>query len=531
MPDDSPNNKRIANIGLWLALAGLSLLWAQLLWFLRHSWSPESSYNYGWLVPPLALLLLTLRVKEANSIQPLKPSPTRSLLFAAIFVCFLTFVLARLLIEVNPFWRLPLWLGTLSLIAASLATTYIAAGAELLRKAAFPLLFLLTMVPWPAFFERQVINAFTSLVTIVAVESLRVLGHPAEQLGNIIQVGSLSVGVEEACSGIKSLQGLGMIALFIGAFWRLTPLGRISLLLLSAVITVLFNLARSLTLSLLLINEGQGKFDQWHDTIGYTAFGLGLLVLFIAASRIRSIDTPKSAPLKTKAPLIRFPPSTGIAIQLLALAPWAITELWYDDKQSTQDDKVDWVVDVQGAATPSVEIQDLPIHSRIEELLGYDYGYHVAALIPQRSLAVELWHYGYTGESKTNSLGAYGHSPTVCMTASGATLKYRNAPLLVDLGAMEIPFQHFVFRLPDGKTSQVFWCLWDDLYHGETGEIEGRSRTAQFISAFKRQRSFRRKVALLGIQDEDSARARTEIKYLIRELFLLQRNGKTFRFQ
>lgn len=521
--------KLVPNKGLWLATLGLTGLWVQLIWFLRYSWAPESSYNYGWLVPPLTALLLYLRLKETPRIEALSSSAAKTASIVLIFLCLVGFLVARLLIEVNPFWRLPLWLGAGCLVVASIATLALSGGWALARKATYPLLFSLTMVPWPSFIEKSVINAFTTLVTHVSVISLQFLGHPAEQFGNIIQVGELSVGVEEACSGIKSLQGLGMMALFVGAFWKLLLPGRIGLIIWAIAITTFFNLARSLTLSLIVINGGQSTFDEWHDTVGYAAFGFGLVALFFIGSRMQS--KPESpAKLSGKAPLT-FPFKTGIAITVLALAPWLITEVWYGGEREQEGRGVDWIVDTQGFATDQFEIQSLPIHERITEILGYDYGYHLAVLKNNQRFAAEIWHYGYTGESKSNSLGAYAHSPTICMTASGATLKTKNDPLIVDLGALAIPFQHYVFRLPNGQSSQVFWCLWDDLFQGKTETIEGRDRLAQFASAFERQRSFKRKVALLGLPGENQAEARKEVTKIVRELFLLQKDGKTFRFQ
>lgn len=515
--------------GSTILFIAMALAWGQMLWFLHYNWSSESSYNYGWVVPPLALLLLIPRLKQ-NACDIEKSAA--GINWSLIGIGLIGFVCSRILIEVNPFWRLPLWSGACSLILATWAWIRLQRGPAIARASLFPLFFSLTMVPWPSMVQKHIINALTELVTRVSVETLQLIGHPAERLGNIIQMGSTIVGVEEACSGIKSLQALGMIALFVGAYWGIRLSGRLILLLAAISLTLLFNLARSITLSLLVVNGGQDLFDAWHDTVGYIALGLGLVCLFYLGSKFPISEEAAQAtpPAKPRLPSL----SSGLASTtlLLAMVPFFISELWYRDNAATDIDKrIDWTVDLHGVASDKLQTQSLPIHPRVEETLGFDYGHHLAVKQAEEAFSAELWYYGFTGESKSKSLMAYGHSPNICMAASGAVMQDQLGPLRVDLGAFEIPFQHFTFLLPDGRKSQVFWCLWDDLYRGETESVAGRSRFAQFKSVFSRQRSLKRKIALLGIPVEDAAEGRAVATELIRDLFLLKQGDKTFRYK
>ncbi|MDQ8188184.1 exosortase/archaeosortase family protein [Pelagicoccus sp. SDUM812002] len=519
-------------IGNAITLLAMAVAWGQLLWFLHYNWSSESSYNYGWVVPPLALLLLVPRLREASE-RPKAPNTSLGLNWSFIAIGLLEFVFSRVLIEVNPFWRLPLWSGACSLIFATWAWIRLRWGLAAGRASIFPLCFSLTMVPWPSMVEKHIINALTELVTRVSVEALQIIGHPAERMGNIIQMGSVTVGVEEACSGIKSLQALSMIALFVGAYWGLKVSGRSLLLLAAICLTLLFNLGRSITLSLLVVNGGQEVFDQWHDTVGYIALGLGLICLFYLGSKLPVAENPapsepKGSPRNWNS-LARGPASLAL---VFALVPFFVSELWYRDLAELEDSKrIDWTVDLYGVATPNLQTETLPIHPRIEDILGFDYGHHLSIKEVEQERPAELWYYGFTGESKSKSLMAYGHSPTICMTASGALMQSRLEPLRVDLGALEIPFQHYSFRLPNGQMSQVFWCLWDDLHRGETESVDGASRLAQFKSVFSRQRSLQRKVALLGVPVNDPEQGRLIATKLVRDLFLLKQGDKTFRYK
>jgi hypothetical protein len=54
------------------------------------------------------------------------------------------------------------------------------------------------------------------------VEVLGWLGIPAMAHGNVIEVATGMVGIDEACSGIRSFQSSLMISLFFGEFYALS---------------------------------------------------------------------------------------------------------------------------------------------------------------------------------------------------------------------------------------------------------------------------------------------------------------------
>ena len=64
--------------------------------------------------------------------------------------------------------------------------------------------------------EQPVIQGLTRLNTALTVEILGLLGIPAVPQGNVIELATGSVGIDEACSGIRSLQATLMISLFLG---------------------------------------------------------------------------------------------------------------------------------------------------------------------------------------------------------------------------------------------------------------------------------------------------------------------------
>ena len=86
--------------------------------------------------------------------------------------------------------------------------------------AIFPLLFLSTGIPWPTAFEYPVTTGLMNGIASFLSEILPFAGIPARREGTMIVLLNCTVGIEEACSGIRSLQSAFMIALAAGEIFR-----------------------------------------------------------------------------------------------------------------------------------------------------------------------------------------------------------------------------------------------------------------------------------------------------------------------
>jgi exosortase len=138
-----------------------------------------------------------------------------------------------------------------------------------------------------------------SNVTSFVLHTLHVFGVPARQQGNVIELATTSVGVEEACSGIRSL----VSCLYAGAFfaaWQVRRTGpRILLLVAAPLLAIGMNFARSLLLTL-LANSGRDITGPWHDWTGYAILGLTAVILgglaMLGEDRAPAVAAPTSAP-------------------------------------------------------------------------------------------------------------------------------------------------------------------------------------------------------------------------------------------
>ena len=84
--------------------------------------------------------------------------------------------------------------------------------------------------------------------TAITIQILNVIGTLAVQHGNVIELSTGPVGIDDACTGVRSLQATFMVALFLGAFYRLTPLRRILLVVAGLLLAFVCNIGRTFLL-------------------------------------------------------------------------------------------------------------------------------------------------------------------------------------------------------------------------------------------------------------------------------------------
>ena len=256
------------------------------IYSLQFQWRAQEEYRFGYLVVVLVAFLVwdrwDGRPRGDTPVTTWRASGWLLVGFPLVLVAELyRHALAR-----SPASATALSLGTLSFIRASILQQW---GPQTLRHFRFPILFALIAVPMPGIFWNPIVLGLKGLVTFVNVELLNLLGIPAQQQGSVIQLPNCRVGVDEACSGIRSLQSSLMMALFIGD-QSLRRAGLRGLLVGGAVgWAVVGNIGRSLYLSLTAHRHGTEALDAVHDTAGWsvlavTLVGLGAMAWALARS-------------------------------------------------------------------------------------------------------------------------------------------------------------------------------------------------------------------------------------------------------
>jgi exosortase len=173
---------------------------------LVEAWSTDDNYSHGFLIVPLALYL-TWERRERFLGQAAKPS-----------LVGLVVVLASLLVLAAGVLGSELFLTRISLVGSLVGAVLFLQGWGRLRVLAFPLVFLLLMIPLPAIIFNQIAFPLQLLASRVGEQTLTSLDIPVLREGNVLILATTTLEVAEACSGIRSLVSLLTLGIMFGYF-------------------------------------------------------------------------------------------------------------------------------------------------------------------------------------------------------------------------------------------------------------------------------------------------------------------------
>ena len=163
-----------------------------------------------------------------------------------------------------------------------------------IRYLVFPLIILLFIVPLPPFINRMLTFQLKLAATTVSVIMLRASGVSVFQEGNIIDLGVSQLQVVDACSGMRYLMPLILIALLVGHFYGRKLWRRVILLLLVVPVSIFLNAFRIWITGMLTV-KGHEELAQsfFHDFSGWLIFMLATGILVGVAYILRKIGSNK----------------------------------------------------------------------------------------------------------------------------------------------------------------------------------------------------------------------------------------------
>ena len=150
-----------------------------------------------------------------------------------------------------------------------------------IRHLAFPLLILAFIVPLPPYINRILTFQLKLAASAIATFMLRLSGVSVFLDGNIIDLGVTQLQVVEACSGLRYLMPLFLLALLIGYFFTKGWWRNGVLVLLVVPLSVFFNALR-IWLSGILTVKGHPELVEnfFHDFSGWVIFMMAGAILF-----------------------------------------------------------------------------------------------------------------------------------------------------------------------------------------------------------------------------------------------------------
>jgi exosortase len=216
-----------------LVIAGLvAALYGPVLSQMVMQWWQDPDYSHGFVVPLFVGYVLYQRRQKLQHVQVGPNNLGFPVMLGAIVLLLAGTLGAELFLSRSSLLFL---LGGMLLFFA---------GWKMLRAVAFPLVFLVLMIPLPALIYNQVTFPLQLLASRLASNSLELFGIPVLREGNVLVLPNYSLEVVEACSGIRSLMSLIALAVAYGYFVEKRLGARITLVVLMLPIAVASNALR-----------------------------------------------------------------------------------------------------------------------------------------------------------------------------------------------------------------------------------------------------------------------------------------------
>ena len=478
------------------------IAWAGLISKLTTDWSTNPQYEFGYFVPFFILYLLGRRWSSRPAVSPLRPVVPA--ITIGLLIMFLLLPL-RIVQEANPDWRPFNWFHASVVIAFSLVPIVVIGGLHWVRHFLFPFLLIFAALPWPLATEQAVLQGLSEAVTTVTVELLNLINIPAMQRGNVIDIAAGSVGIADACSGIRSLAGTLMASLFFGEFYRLGFLKRIALVAGGCSISFLLNLCRAFFLSWRAAAEGIHSIERWHDPAGFTIFAISFASLWLLATLMmkgESGDTPPIAK-KLELPVVRLRWITCGIFWMLAVH--IMSDAWYRSREGKRPTSIEW--DLRWPEqSKSFRFTEVPHEAR--SILRYTSG--KSAKFDWNDGSLWQVYFFHWAPGRSSAQLATMHRPEVCLPAIGYKFVEQVEPVGMPISAVTIPFTGSLFEC-DGSRVYVYRCLWEDF--PVTGVTRNRnfdmSIRGRLLAAWYGRRNLGQRllqVAITGMSSEQQAR-------------------------
>jgi exosortase B len=256
-----------------LLLLACAALVAPTLWRLSQWVWPADEQGHGPLVLLVSVFLISRRWPQIRQLR-IEPSLLdRRVAWTLFAFALLMYALGRsqaiLLAEV----------GALVILTVSLVLLHW--GHRAVRLLAFPLAFLVFMVPLPEALVAAVTAPMKSAVSTVAALLLQQAGQPVARSGVMLTAGPYQLLVADACAGLTTLftlEALGLLYLHLrghAQWWR-------NAFMAVMVVPIAFaaNVLRVITLVMVTLWWGDAAGQGFaHDLAGLTLFVAALLLL------------------------------------------------------------------------------------------------------------------------------------------------------------------------------------------------------------------------------------------------------------
>lgn len=464
-----PGRPAAGPLAIGIGLTGMMAVYCAMLW---TEWSHNPDLSHGFFGPVIFGYLVVCG-RRIGPLRWVKPGFLTHTLLAGLLLGGLALYALAGLFAASLAWShaLVLFILGLSLVCFLFGGLLILAD-ERVRILPFNWIILTAILLWvlvaplPTGTYARLTLTLQNQVTGGVMTVLQFLGVPARQHGNVIELARTTVGVEEACSGVRSLISCIYAGFFFAAWQVRRPWHRLGLILAAPLLALGMNFLRSLTLTL-LANSGVDISGAWHDVTGYAILGATAAIL---AGLAILLESEASSPHR---------PTTGPAPA--ATVRWPYRIFWFFSGLTLLL-AVFFHLNSRESNQPAPAVPDLarivPGESSGWQVITPDDLYRFSGILQTTHLLERMYirqtdkgpiqltaYIAYWAPGQTTVSRVASHTPDACWPGAGwipqpATGDHTPAPTIA--GLQLAPAEYRIFRNQSGNTQNVwFWHIFD----------------------------------------------------------------------
>jgi exosortase len=278
-----------------LVIAGLAVLYRDVVPELIRAWGTDDNYSHGYLIPPIAAYLAWERRHKFME------APQGWSLFGLVVVLGSVLVLALGVLGIE------LFLTRVSLVGMIGGAVLFLFGWPRLRVMLFPILFLVLMIPLPILIWSKIAFPLQLIASQFGEAVIRAANIPVLREGNVLVLANISLEVAEACSGIRSLISLLTLAIVFGYIGDSRLWARWLIALSSIPVAIITNGARVAGTGIAAHYYGSAAAEGFfHEFSGWIVFiaAFALLLLIHRGLKLIAPDRREPQPSSAVVPVV-----------------------------------------------------------------------------------------------------------------------------------------------------------------------------------------------------------------------------------
>jgi exosortase len=277
----SPRVRTIASVTI-IALPFLAL-YSAVFSRLMQDWLHDDNYSHGFLILPVAMYFVWERRQRLMTLQ------RRPHAFGLVIV------LLSSAMVVGGTLGAELFTTRIALLGTIVGSVIFLCGWSHLQLLAFPIGFLLLMIPLPTIIFNQIAFPLQLTASKLGEVTLAAVGIPVVREGNVIYLAHSTLEVAEACSGIRSLVSLLTFGIIYGYFTDRRTTVRLAIACSTVPVAIAANGLRVAGTGIAAHFYGEAAATGFlHTFSGLLMFAASLAILSLTTRLVRWI-TPQPA--------------------------------------------------------------------------------------------------------------------------------------------------------------------------------------------------------------------------------------------